>query len=322
MTRLMQYGLVTVFGGSGFVGTQVVRELAAAGWRVRIACRKPMRAYETQPSGRVGQIQLMRADVTSREDVERALQGADACVNLVGILHEGVGRGFQQIHVNGSRNIAETCATFGIARLVQMSANGANAKGASAYARSKGEAEVAVLESVPTATILRPSIIFGQGDGFFERFAQMSTFTPALPLFGFGETRYQPVYVGDVARAVKGALERPDAAGRTYVLTGPTVYSFKQLMELVLKETGRGRLLLPLPFIAANFIGMFGNLQALVMKPVLTSDQAILLREDNVLPEGAEGLQALGVEPTAVEAIIPGYLWRYRKGGQFAEVAA
>jgi len=270
----------------------------------------------------VGQIQLLKADVTDPESVERALQGADACVNLVGILYEAPGRGFRETHVDGARNVAEACVRQGVGRLVHMSANGADPDAASKYARSKGEGERAVRKAVPDAVILRPSIIFGQGDGFFERFANLSTFTPALPLFGWGEPRFQPVYVGDVARAVQNAIESSETEGRTFVLAGPKAYSFKELMQLMLKETGRSRILLPLPHLAASFLGLFGNVQALVMQPILTSDQALLLRQDNVAPEDAPGLQALGVEPTAVEAVIPTYLWRFRKGGQFAEQPA
>ncbi len=315
-------GLVTVFGGSGFVGVQVVRALARRGWRVRVAARRPKEAYEVQPFGDVGQIQLKRADVTDRRSVEAALEGASACVNLVGILHETFGRRFKDVHVDGARHVAEACATMGVRRLVHFSAIGADAGAPSKYARTKGEGEAAVMAAFPAATILRPSIIFGPDDGFFNRFAQLSGLTPFLPLFGGGETKFQPVYVGDVAQAVANALADPGAAGRIFELAGPRVYSFKELMQLMLKETCRSRVLLPLPHLAATMMGAVGDLQALVMTPILTSDQAVQLRRDNVAGEGSAGLSDLGVRATAAETILPTYLWRYRKGGQFAEAPA
>lgn len=314
-------GLVTVFGGSGFVGTQVVRALARRGWRVRVASRRPQRAYDLIPFGDVGQIQLKRADVTDRDAVEAAVKGADAVINLVGILYARPGRGFQEAHVDGARVVAEAARAAGAKRLVQMSAIGADPAGPSKYARTKAEGEQAAREAFPGATVVRPSIVFGPGDGFFNRFAQMAAFTPVLPLFGGGEQKYQPVYVGDVAQAFARIVEDPATAGHVYELGGPTTYSFKQLMQIVCRETHRPRLLLPLPHLAASAIGMAGDVQSLVMAPVLTSDQALLLRRDNVVADGASGLGALGIEPTSVEAIAPTYLWRYRRGGQFAELA-
>ncbi|MBX7249184.1 MAG: complex I NDUFA9 subunit family protein [Caulobacteraceae bacterium] len=314
-------GLVTVFGGSGFVGTQVVRQLLKRGWRVRVACRKPQRAYDLQPLGNVGQIQLKRADITSRASVEAAVAGADAVINLVGILHETPFLSFQAVHVDGARHVAEAARDAGVKALVQMSAIGADAAGPSRYARSKAEGEAAVRAAFPAAVVVRPSIVFGPGDGFFNRFARLAQFAPALPLFGGGENRFQPVYVGDVALAICNALEDPAAAGRAFELGGPQTYSFRALMEMLGRETHRPRLLLPLPHIAASAIGLAGDLQSVFMAPVLTSDQALLLRRDNVVSEGAAGLEALGVEPTAVETILPTYLWRYRRGGQFAELA-
>lgn len=314
-------GLVTVFGGSGFIGTQVVKRLLKRGWRVRVACRRPQRAYDLQPLGNVGQIQLKRADITSRASVEAAVAGADAVINLVGILYETPWVGFNAIHVEGARHVAEAARAAGARSLVQMSALGADLDGPSKYARSKAEGEVAAREAFPGAVAIRPSIVFGQGDGFFNRFARMGQFAPVLPLFGGGETRYQPVYVGDVAEAICNAVEDPAAAGRTFELAGPRVYSFKELLQMIGRETHRPRVLLPLPHLAASAIGLAGNLQSLVMAPVLTSDQALLLRSDNVASEGSEGLMALGVDdPASLESILPTYLWRYRRGGQFAEL--
>lgn len=314
-------GLVTVFGGSGFVGEQVVRALAKKGWRVRVACRRPQRAYDVVPFGDVGQIQLMRADVTDKAGVERAVAGASAVINLVGILYATPGRGFEAVHVDGARNVAEAAAAAGVKRLVQMSAIGADLDGPSVYARTKAEGEAAAREAFLGATVIRPSIVFGPEDSFFNRFAQLAGITPVLPLFGGGEQKFQPVYVGDLAQAFARVLADGSAAGKTFELGGPSVYSFKELMEIVTRETHRSRILLPLPHLAATVLGMAGNLQALLMAPILTSDQALLLLKDNVSAEGSSGLEALGIEPTSVEAIVPTYLWRYRRGGQFAELA-
>ena len=312
-------GLVTVFGGSGFVGAQAVRALAKAGWRVRVAVRKPGMAFDLKPLGDVGQIQPVRCDVTSPEDVAAALKGADAAVNLVGILFESGASTFQRLHVDGARNIAEACAAGGVGRLVQVSAIGANPESDSDYARSKAKAELAVRTAKPDAVILRPSIVFGPGDGFLNRFASMATFAPALPLIGGGKTRFQPVYVGDVAEAIARAVTNPDTTGRTFELGGPAVWSFEDILKYILSETLRPRMLVPLPFVAARMIGSLAQLStALGIAPVLTRDQVTLLETDNVVAPGAEGLTALGLEPTGLEAIAPSYLWRYRKGGQFA----
>jgi NADH dehydrogenase len=317
-------GLVTVFGGSGFVGAALVKALARRGWRIRVAVRSPHLANFLYPLGDVGQIQVVRANVAVKESVERALDGAEACINLVGILYETGSRRFQRVHVDGARNVAEACAARGIRRLVQVSALGADSGSPSAYARTKAEGEAAVRRLVPTATIVRPSVVFGPEDDFFNRFARMAVRAPALPLIGGGKTRFQPVYVGDVARAIALCAEDAATAGRTYELVGPTAYSFKELMQIVLRETGRRRLLLPVPFAVASLIGTVGDLAAFLLPaaPPLTSDQVRQLRRDNVPAAGSEGLAALGVEPTAVEAIVPTYLWLYRRGGQFAETAA
>ena len=312
-------GLVTVFGGSGFVGTQAVRALARQGWRVRVAVRTPALAQDLRILGDVGQIQPVRCDITSPADVAAALKGADAAVNLVGILFETPGRGFEKAHVEGSRNIAEACVAAGVGRLVQISAIGADTHSEGEYGRSKGKAEAAVRAVKPDAVILRPSIVFGNGDGFLNRFASMATMSPALPLIGGGETKFQPVWVGDVAEAIARSVARTDAAGRTFELGGPEVWSFKQILEYILRETGRRRLLAPLPFFAASMIGSLAQITAVVgIPPVLTQDQVLMLKTDNVVAPGAEGLSALGIEATGLEAIAPSYLWRYRRGGQFA----
>lgn len=316
-------GLVTVFGGSGFVGSQVVRAFARRGWRVRVACRRPDRAWKLQTSGSVGQIQAVRCDATNPEDVASALQGADASVNLIGILYETGRRSFHALHVEASRNIAEAVAAASIDRLVQVSAIGADPESESDYALSKAAAEMAVREVKPDAVVIRPSIIFGAGDGFLNRFASMAQFSPVLPLIGGGRTKFQPVYVGDVAEAIARATVLPEAAGRTFELGGPAVMTFEDVLKLILRETYRSNGLVPLPFFAARAIGSLAQLTAMIgIPPVLTRDQVVLLEKDNVVADGAEGLAELGIQPTGVEAIAPSYLWRYRRGGQFAEAAA
>ncbi|MES2835684.1 MAG: complex I NDUFA9 subunit family protein [Pseudomonadota bacterium] len=313
-------GLVTVFGGSGFVGAQVVRAFAKRGWRVRVAVRRPSLAFELRPLGDPGQIQPVACDIADKAQVAKALRGADACVNLVGILFETGSRKFDAVHVEGSRNIAEACAAAGVTRLTQVSAIGADAKSPSAYARSKAKAEAAVRAAVPTAAIVRPSIVFGAGDDFFNRFAAMAQIAPALPLIGGGQTKFQPVYVSDAAEAIARATVRDDTAGRTFELGGPAVMTFEDVLKLVLRETNRRRMLLPLPFFVARIIGALAQIPAVVgFKPVLTEDQVVLLQSDNVVGADAEGLAALDIQPTGVEAIAPSYLWRYRRGGQFAE---
>ena len=312
--------LVTVFGGSGFIGGQAVRELARLGWRIRVAVRKPNTAHDLRPLGDVGQIQLMRCDVTRQADVEAALRGADAVINLVGTFST---RRFQAMHVDAARYIAEGCAANGITRLVQVSANGADAKSPAAYGRSKAEAEAIMRQHVPGAVILRPSVVFGAEDDFLNRFAAMASMSPALPLIGGGETRFQPVYVGDVAQAIARAASAPGMEGQTFTLGGPAIYTFKQILELILRETYRERVLIPVPFFAARPLGSLLQVAELFGLPApLTRDQVLMLESDNVVPEGAPGLAALGVAPTGLEAIAPTYLWLYRRGGQFAEPVA
>ena len=312
-------GLVTLFGGSGFIGAQAVRALTKRGWRVRVAVRKPTTANELLPLGDVGQIQLVRCDIGDEASVAAALRGADAAVNLVGALYESPGRSFQKLHVDGARHIAQAARAAGVKRLVQISAIGANADSASAYARTKAAAEAEARAAFKDAVILRPSIVFGAGDSFLNRFAQLAQLAPALPLIGGGKTRFQPVYVGDVAEAVAQAVSDADAAGQTFELGGPATYSFEDLLKLILRETGRSRLLAPLPFPVARAVGAGAEMVALFgLAPPLTRDQVLMLESDNVVSSGAGTLADLGVQPTGLEAIAPSYLWRYRRGGQFA----
>ena len=317
-------GLVTVFGGSGFVGSQVVRALAKKGLRIRVAVRQPGRGYKLRMLGDVGQIEVVQANIRVPTTVARALAGAEACVNLVGVLHESGRQKFQSVHAMGAHNIAEVATAAGIRRLVHVSAIGADIDSPAKYGRTKAMGEAAVRELVPTAAIVRPSIVFGPGDGFFNMFGQLSTLSPVLPLIGGGETRFQPVFVGDVGAAVTACVLDPATEGRTFELGGPSTYSFKQLLELTCRETGRSPLLLPLPFPLARLMGVGGDLMASFspFAPPLTSDQVEMLRADNVVSPGAPGLAELGVQATALEPILPTYLYRYRRGGQYADIPA
>ena len=316
-------GLITVFGGTGFVGSQVVQALARQGWRIRVACRRPDRAYRLQTAGTVGQIKAVRCDAGDAAQVAEAIHGANAVINLVGILYETPGRTFEAMHVGVSRTIAEACAAAGVDRLVQMSALGVSPESDSDYARTKAAAEMAVREVKPDAVIVRPSVVFGAGDDFLNKFAKMAQMAPVLPLIGGGQTRFQPVYVGDVAEALARAAGRAEAAGQTYELGGPAVMTFEDVLRLVARETYRTPGFVPLPFALAKMLGALAQIPAILgFKPVLTKDQMVLLESDNVVTADAQGLAALGIEPTGVEAVAAGYLWRYRRGGQFAEPAA
>jgi NADH dehydrogenase len=316
-------GLVTVFGGSGFLGTQVVRALAKRGLRIRVAVRRPWRGYKLRMLGDVGQIEVVQANVRDPATLARALAGAEACVNLVGVLYEHGPQKFDTVHAEGARNIAEVAAAVGVTRLVQVSAIGADANGASKYARTKAAGEAAVRERVPTAAIVRSSIVFGPGDGFFNLFGWLTTLSPVLPLIGGGATRFQPVFVGDVAAAVARCVVDPATEGKTFELGGPMTYSFKSLLELVCRETGRSPMLMNVPFPLARLMGTFGDLVAITpIPPWVTTDQVELLRSDNVATPGVPGLADLGVQPTALEPILPSYLYRYRRGGQYADATA
>ncbi len=311
--------LVTVFGGSGFVGTQAVRYLAKAGWRVRVAVRNPNLAYKMRLLGDVGQIDVVQVNIRNPASIERALDGATASLNLVGLLRETGRQGFQAIHVMGARNIAEAARKMGLTRVVQVSAIGADAKATSKYLRTKAEGEAAVREIYPDAVIVRPSIVFGNGDGFFNRFAAMAQLSPALPLIGGGHTRFQPVFVGDVGQALAYAVADSAAAGQTYELGGPGVFSFKALMEKMLAETGQRRFLVPVPWPAASLLGQLGDLVGGIIPPPVTADQVESLRTDNVVSGQHPGLADMGISATSLEAVLPTYLYSYRKGGQYAD---
>ena len=314
--------LVTVFGGSGFVGRYVVRALATDGWRIRVAMRRPHLAPELRVMGDVGQIELMQANIRFPDSVGRTLEGAAAVVNLVGVLYEAGRQDFEALHTAAAKSLAEQAAGVGVERFVQVSAIGADASSPSKYAQTKARGEQAVRTALPQASVVRPSIVFGPEDDFFNRFSAMANLSPVLPLIGGGTTRFQPVYAGDVGAAIAAALRDPLTAGRTFELGGPGVYTFRELMELMLRETRHRRALVPVPIPLARIMGQSGDLQAKLLPflaPQITTDQVAMLQRDNVADPGLPGLEALGVAPTALEAVLPTYLWKYRKGGQFAE---
>jgi uncharacterized protein YbjT (DUF2867 family) len=311
--------VVTVFGGSGFIGRTLVKRLAKTGAVIRVPVRNAEKAKNLKPMGDVGQITPLRIDLGSDAEIAAAVDGADAVVNLIGILYESGANRFATVQGEAPGRIAAAAARAGIKQLVQVSAIGADPTGASAYARSKAAGEAGVRAALPGAVILRPSIVFGPEDDFFNRFAALAQFLPVLPLIGGGHTKFQPVYVGDVADAIMTALTDPAAAGRTYELGGPAVYSFKQLMTMMLAEIRRHRLLVPLPFALATLEAYF--LERLPA-PLLTRDQVKLLKRDTVVSPGAETLRDLGLTPTALQAILPTYLDRFRPGGRFSPATA
>jgi uncharacterized protein YbjT (DUF2867 family) len=307
----MRDRVVTVFGGSGFVGRYVVQRLAALGATVRVPARRPERALFLKPLGAVGQIVLEPWSPRAGDaELARHLVGSTHAVNLIGILHESrSGGGFDEIQGRLPGRIAAAAAAGGALGLLQVSAIGADPASASAYARTKAEGERRVREAFPDATILRPSIVIGPEDGFFNRFATLARMLPALPLIGGGQTRFQPVYVGDVARAVVAALQRDGCQGMTYELGGPRVYTFAELMRYMLQVLGRRRLLLDVPFGLAT---LQAGVLELLPQPLLTRDQVELLKQDNVVTPGMPGLEALGINPTPIELIVPQYLARHR----------
>ena len=317
MTEIPAETLVTVFGGSGFLGRHVVRALARQGYRIRNAVRRPDLAGHLQPLGRVGQIHSVQANLRYPGSVQAAVRDADVVINLVAILFERGKQRFEAVQAEGAHQVALATAARG-ARFIHVSALGADSEAPSLYARTKAAGEAAVLSAVPAATVFRPSILFGPEDDFFNRFASMARISPFLPLVGGGETKFQPVFVGDVAQAILAAVEGKAKGGTIYELGGPEVKTFKALMEYVLAVTERRRLLVPLPFALAR---LQARLLQFLPKPPLTPDQVELLRSDNVVSEAAmrEGrtLGALGIEGVAIEAIVPSYLWRFRKTGQF-----
>ena len=316
----MRKGLVTVFGGSGFLGKHVVRALVKDGWRVRVPVRSPHTAQELKVIGNVGQVQLMQANIRFPKSVERAIEGSDAVINLVALLFESGKQSFEAVHVRGAETLAAAAKVNNIRNFVQVSAIGADVEAASDYARTKGEAEAIIRAAIPSADILRPSVLFGPKDDFFNRFASMAQLMPALPLLGGGETKMQPAYVGDVAQAIAKCAGQ-GSSGKTYELGGPQSYSFKELMQFMLETIDKKRFLAPVPWFAANMMGFMGEISgyAPFVKPFLTRDQVKNLQVDNVVADDALGFSELGIKLETVEAIVPSYLERFRKYGQFHE---
>jgi NADH dehydrogenase len=315
--------LVTVFGGSGFLGRHVVRALAKRDYRIRVGVRRPELAGHLQPLGKVGQIHAVQANLRYPASVRMAMRDSHVAINLVGILSASGAQSFDAVVAKGAETIAKAATAVG-ARMVHISAIGADDKSASAYARAKAAGEKAVLAAAPSATILRPSVVFGPEDQFANRFAALARMSPVLPLIGGGGTKLQPVYVGDVATAVADAVDGKTKASATYELGGPEVLSMREIMQIILRVIERERMLVPLPFGLARFKAMFLQFAPGPLK--LTPDQVELLKSDNVVSEAAKTagltLEGLGIRPDSMEAVVPQYLWRFRKTGQFAPKGA
>jgi len=310
--------LITVIGGSGFLGRHIVRALAKRGYRIRVACRRPDLAGHVQPLGTPGQIMPVQANVRYPASLAAVCDGAFAVVNLTGVLYCAGAQSFDAVHVFGAEASAKAAKTAKARLFIQMSAIGADQASTSEYARSKAAGEAQARAAFPGAIVIRPSIVFGPEDGFFNKFAGLARLSPALPLIGGGVTKFQPVFVGDIAEAVARLIDAGEADGRTYEFGGPEVLSFKQLMQFTLETIGRKRLLVPLPWAVAKIQGM---ILGLLPKPLLTADQVELLKSDNVVSEAAQRekrtLEGLGIGPRGIAGIVPGYLYRYRRAGQF-----
>lgn len=314
--------LVTIFGGSGFVGRYIARRMAQEGWRVRVACRRPNEAIFVKPYGAVGQVEPVLCNIRDDASVRGAVRGADAVVNCVGTFDASGANNFEAIHVEGAGRIARIAANDGVQYLVHISAIGAGTDSTSDYARTNAEGEAAVLQHMPKAVVLRPAVVFGPEDDFFNRFAAMTRYGPLLPVVG-AETRFQPVYVDDLAQAaVLGATGRAEPG--VCEVGGPEIRTFRELIELMLKDIQRRRLIVNIPFwvarIMARLFAVGGFLSAGLMKPPVTPDQVRSLRTDNVVGDGARTLADLGIEPVSVETILPEYLWRFRPSGQYAAI--
>jgi uncharacterized protein YbjT (DUF2867 family) len=315
--------LVTVFGGSGFLGRNVVRALAKRDYRIRVAVRRPELAGHLQPLGKVGQIHAVQANLRYPASVQAAMRDSHVAINLCGILAESGAQTFDAVQGIGAGNVAKAAGAVG-ARVVHISAIGADANSPSRYARAKAAGEQAVLAATSDATILRPSVVFGPEDQFTNRFASLARMSPALPLIGGGVTRMQPVYVGDVANAVADAVDGKTKPGATYELGGPEVLDMREIMEIILATIDRKRMLVSLPFGLAKFKALFLQFAPGALK--LTPDQVKLLQSDNVVSDAAKAagltLEGMGIAPDSMEAIVPQYLWRFRAAGQFQKKSA
>ena len=314
--------IVTIFGGSGFVGRYIAHRMARAGWRVRVAVRRPNEAMYVKPYGDVGQVEPMLCNVRDEASTRRAIEGADAVVNCVGILQETKFQSFEDVHVDAAGLIARLSAEAGVSKLVHISALGADARAESAYSETKAEGDALVLQAMPDAVILRPSVVFGTEDRFFNRMAEFSRLSPVLPLFG-ADTKFQPVYVNDIALAVEAAIIG-DVAGGIYELGGPEVVSLHDLAKDAMKVAGRRRILLDVPFWFARMkawgFEWIEKLTGGLVPAMLTRDQLKMLEVDNIVNEGAAGFSELGIEPTAMESVLDSYLYHYRAYGQFSAI--
>jgi uncharacterized protein YbjT (DUF2867 family) len=309
----MKGQLVTIFGGAGFIGTSVVEHLAKSGCRIRVVTRRPNNALHVKPLGELGQIQLVQANLRNKFSVEAAVKGSDIVINLVGLLFESGSQTFQKIHVEGATIIAEASSAAGVKQLVHLSAIGADAESPSLYAQSKAAGEATVIEKFPHATIIRSSVVFGPDDQFFNKFGAMAKSFPFLPVIS-GDTKMQPVYVGDLAMAIEAILKTKGASGNVYEFGGPRIYSFRELLELIIQVTQQNVALITVPMAIAKFKAFF---LGMMPNPIVTLDQLRLMAKDNVVSKGAKGFKDLKISPTPVEAIIPSYLVHYRPKGQF-----
>lgn len=320
MSTQVSEQLVTIFGGSGFLGRNIVRVLAKKGYRIRVAVRRPELAGHLQPLGNVGQIQVVQSNINNEPSVNHAVKGSDVVINLVGILYQSRTQSFKDIHVYGAEHIARAAMRCGAHTFVHMSAIGADEKSRSRYARTKAQAEQVVLEEFPGAVILRPSVVFGPEDGLFNRFAELASISPALPLIGGGRTKMQPVYVGDVARALEKVIEGHGERGVIYELGGPQILTLKEIMQKTLEFSRQKRLLIWMPTILAKIMGLF---MSMLPKPPLTLDQVRLLAYDNIVSDRMiaknQTFAGLGItELRTVNSIVPSYLQRFRPKGQFS----
>lgn len=309
------YKQACIFGGTGFIGRQIVRDLARQGYLIKVASRAPESAYFLRTAGNVGQIVPFACDYGDEGSLRDAVRGCDVVINCVGILHERGHNNFTRLHTELPRAIAKACQNEKVARFVHLSALGCD-QAHSKYAKSKRNGEMAIFENFPTATILRPSVVFGVEDNFFNMFAKLSVMLPALPLIGGGHTKLQPIYVGDVAAAVLAAFNDPESQGRIYELGGPEILTFRELYGRLFQETGRKKMLVSLPW---GFASIQGRVMGLLPQPLLTADQVETLKADNIVTGEYPGLTDLGMTPTSMDVILPTYLARYRPGGRFGD---
>lgn len=305
----MEQRVVTIIGGTGFVGRYVVKLLAAAGYTIRVVSRHPDAALPLKTAGNPGQIVLVKGDITKPSTLAAYIEGSYAVINLAGVLFESGKQTFTRVHSKGVSKLAQMAKAAGVQRFVHVSALGVDKAVSSKYARSKLKGELAILEAFPEASILRPSVIFGPEDNFFNQFAAMACFSPVLPLFGGGKTKFQPVYVGDVARAIATCVQSPYTGGHIYELGGPGVFTFREILEYIMDTIGKERVLAWVPYSIGSLVALVGEV---LPRPPLTRDQIRLLKNDNVVSAGAEQFAHLGISPTAVEMVVPDYLDRYR----------